>query len=121
MQQNHETYELARKRVRQKKRLYWHFVIFVIGAVFLFILNEVLLVGKDWGDWFVWAVTAWFFLWFLHFSNVFFMRRFFGKEWERRETEKLLQKHEKKLQQLEKKLVKEGAISPDENSKTTEI
>ncbi len=121
MQENHEIYELARKRVRQKRRLYWHFVLFVTGAVFLFLLNEVLGVGKEWGDWFVWAVFAWFFLWFLHFSHVFFMRRFFGKEWERRETEKLLDKHEKKLERLEKKLVKEGLISADETPQKAEM
>lgn len=34
------------------------------------------------------------------------MKRFFGKEWERIETEKLIEKHKTKVDQLEKKLEK---------------
>lgn len=28
----HEIYEKARKRVKQKKRLYYHFIIFLVGG-----------------------------------------------------------------------------------------
>lgn len=38
------------------------------------------------------------------------MNRFFGKEWERIETEKLILKHRKKLQKLESKLETSGAF-----------
>ena len=34
------------------------------------------------------------------------MKRFFGKEWERIETEKLIEKHKIKIDHLEKKLEK---------------
>ena len=42
MNEQHELYENARKRINQKKRLYQHFVVFLIGSVFLIILNKFL-------------------------------------------------------------------------------
>jgi hypothetical protein len=46
MQEQHELYENARKRTKQKKRLYLHFVVFVVGSLFLFIMDRVLGVGR---------------------------------------------------------------------------
>ena len=43
--EQHELYENARYRIRQKKRLYFHFVVFLVGSVFLIILNKILNVG----------------------------------------------------------------------------
>lgn len=116
--EQHETYEKARKRIRQKRRLYWHFVLFLVGSVFLILLNEVLHVGKKYGDWFVWAVLIWFFLWIMHFFNVYVFKRFFGKDWERIETEKLVAQHNKKVEKLEKRLINQGVISPSDEKKT---
>ncbi len=112
--EQHEVYEKARKRVQQKKRLYYHFVLFLVGSVFLIVLNLFFKVGDQFGEWFKYAVAAWFFLWILHFVNVFITKRFFGKDWERHHTEMLIEKHNKKLQKLEKNLVKEGLITPDD-------
>jgi hypothetical protein len=45
------------------------------------------------------------------------MNRFFDKDWERIQTEKLLQKHNKKIEKLEIKLEKSGALDNlEENS-----
>jgi hypothetical protein len=120
-QEQHEAYEKARKRTRQKKRLYWHFILFLVGSVFLILLNEVLDVGKEYGDWFVWVVLIWLFLWIMHFVNVTIFKRFFGKEWERIETEKLVKKHHKKVEILEKKLIDKGVISPNLEKKTSNL
>lgn len=111
--EQHEVYEKARKRVVQKKRLYYHFVVFLLGSVFLIVLNLFFKVGnEEFGEWFKYAVAAWFFLWLLHFINVFFTNRFFGKDWERIQTEKLVEKHNKKLAKLEGKLIKNRIITP---------
>jgi hypothetical protein len=112
-QEQHEIYEKARKRIRQKRHLYWHFVVFLVGSVFLIILNVFLNVGEDYGNWFVWAILLWLFLWILHFGNVYIFDRYFDKDWERTETEKLVNKHNKKVEKLEKKLIDEGVISPE--------
>ena len=111
--EQHEQYEKARKRVKQKKRLYYHFILFLVGSVFLIVLNIVFNVGEqDFGEWFKYAVAAWFFIWILHFINVFITNRFFDKDWERRETDKLLEKYDMKVEELENSLIKSGKITP---------
>ena len=110
--EQHEVYEKARKRIKQKKRLYYHFLLFLVGSVFLIVLNVVFNVGQQFGEWFKYAVAAWLFLWILHFVNVSITNRFFGKDWERIETEKLISKHSKKIEKLEKNLIKNKIITP---------
>jgi energy-coupling factor transporter transmembrane protein EcfT len=106
--EQHQLYENARRRVLQKKRLYIHFVIFLIGSVFFIVLNKVFNVGESFlRDWFVWAILLWFFIWILHFVNVFFFNRFMDKDWERRHTEKLVKKQELRIATLEKKIAAE--------------
>lgn len=116
MQEQHELYENARKRTKQKKRLYFHFVLFIVGSVFLFVLNRVLKVGEGFmEDWFVWAILLWSFFWILHFINVFITQRFMGKEWERKQTEKLVAKQEKKIEKIQKKLERESQHKAESN------
>ncbi len=110
----HELYEKARKRVKQKKRLYYHFVLFLVGSVFLIVLNLVFNVGERFGEWFKYAIALWLVVWILHFINIFITKRFFGKEWERKETEKLIEKHLDKSEGLERSLIKKGMITPDD-------
>lgn len=116
----HEEYEKSRKRIKQKKRLYFHFVLFLIGSVFFVIFNKIIKFHPEL-DWYVWAIFAWLFFLIIHFINVFIMKRFFDKEWEREQTEKLLKKHLEKVGKLEKELVQKGVLSktdtdPLENS-----
>jgi len=106
---DHAYYEKARKRTKQKERLYFHFVLFLIGSAFFVLLNKVIKFHPEL-DWYVWAIFAWLFLLILHWVNVFVMNRFFDKDWERIQTEKLLQKHKEKTEKLEKKLEKSGAL-----------
>jgi amino acid permease len=118
--QQHELYEKARKRVKQKKRLYYHFVLFLIGSVFLIVLNIIFKVGEQFGDWFKYAIALWLFVWILHFINIFITKRFFGEEWERKETEKLIEKHLDKSEDLERNLIKKGVITPNDSLPTSE-
>ncbi len=113
--QAHEQYEKARKRTKQKKRLYFHFVFFLVGSVFFVILNKVINFYPEL-DWYVWAIFAWLFLFIIHFINVFVMNRFFGKEWERIETEKLIEKHQVKVEKLEAKLDKKNVFNQIESN-----
>ena len=101
-----ELYENARKRAKQKKRLFQHFVIFLIGAVFLIILNVVIGYQEDFKplgyNWFVWAVLLWTLIFLVHFFNVFIVNSFMGKEWEAKQVDKLVKKQKEKIEQLEK-------------------
>ena len=110
--EQYEIYEKARKRTKQKKGLYFHFILFLIGSVFFVVLNKIIKYKPEL-DWFVWAILIWLFILIVHFINVFVMNRFFGKEWVRIQTEKLIEKHQIKLDKLEISLDKEGALTPD--------
>ncbi|MET2983771.1 dihydrofolate reductase [Aureibaculum conchae] len=108
-----ELYEKAKKRTKQKKRLYYHFIVFLIGSLFLIVLNTFFNVGQEkYGEWFKYAVALWLLVWIFHFINVFITNKFFGKEWEQTETEKLIKKHKAETERLEKKLIKTGVIGP---------
>lgn len=113
MNDQFELYENARKRLKQKKKLYAHFVIFLIGSVFLIFINKVLKIGEP-HDWFVWAIIAWLFLLIFHFINVFVTDKFMGKDWERKQIEKLVDKQEKKIKELSKKIEKETQLEINE-------
>lgn len=111
MNDQHELYENARARAKQKKRLYYHFIVFLVGAVFLILLNKFLKVGENIVEnWFVWAIILWLFFFVLHFINVFVTHRFMGKDWERLQTEKLVREQELKIAKLEKEMADDYAL-----------
>ena len=101
----------AQQRVKQKKRLYYHFVIFLIGALFLILANTVLGIGQDlkiFGqDWFVIAIIVWLFLFVFHLFNVFVTHKFMGKEWEEKQLAKLVNKQKVRIEKLKAQLEKE--------------
>ncbi len=101
--EQHELVENAQKRIRQKKRLYTHFVIFLIGSVFLVLINKILKYGQEY-DWFIWGITFWAFLFVLHIFNVFVTNKFMGTAWERSQREKLVQKQKQRIAKMEKEM-----------------
>lgn len=113
--EQHELLENAQQRIKQKKRLYLHFVIFLVGSVFLIIVNKILGYGETY-DWFVWAITFWAFLFIIHLINVFVTNKFMGKEWERVQREKLVRKQEAKISKLEQEIEKQRAQTALKNN-----
>ena len=108
-QEQHELLENAHTRIKQKKSLYTHFVIFLLGSVFLILVNKILKYGEEY-NWFVWAITFWAFLFAIHVFNVFFTQKFMGKEWERQQREILVAKQKKRIQEIQKEIETEFPI-----------
>ncbi|WP_179375037.1 dihydrofolate reductase [Winogradskyella wichelsiae] len=106
-----ELIENAQNRIKEKKRLYIHFVVFLIGAVFFILANTVLKIGetlKPAGiDWFVYAILAWLFLFIYHFISVFITHKFMGKDWEKQQLEKLVNQQENRINKLKQNFIKE--------------
>lgn len=98
-----ELYEYARKRVKQKKRVYFHFILFFVSSIFLFIINKVLKVD-EYDDWYLWVITGWGFLFVMHFIKVFVTESFINKKWEQEQIAKLVARQERRINQLEKKV-----------------
>lgn len=104
--EQHEQIEYAQKRIHQKKRLYSHFVIYLLGSLFMVALNKVFKYGEAY-DWFVWGMLLWGFFLLLHAVNVFITHPFMGREWERSQREKLLQKQKERIAELDGEIVSE--------------
>ncbi|WP_370588479.1 2TM domain-containing protein [Robiginitalea sp. SC105] len=98
--EQHEQMEYAQRRIRQKKRLYLHFVVFLVGSVFLILINKILKYGEAY-DWYLWGILAWAFLLAIHAVNVFVTNRFMGRDWERAQRERLVRKQQKRIAALE--------------------
>jgi dihydrofolate reductase len=109
-----ELIQNAQRRIKQKKRLYIHFVLFLIGAIFLILANTVLGIGKDFQiigiDWFVFAIFAWLFLFIYHLFNVFVTHKFMGKDWEKQQLDKLVGQQQNRIDQLKQKFLKEESL-----------
>jgi len=114
--EQHELLENAQKRIRQKKRLYTHFVVFLVGSVFLILINKILKYGQEY-NWFIWVITFWAFLFVLHIFNVFVTNKFMGIEWERSQREKLVQKQKQRILEMEKELESSSMIEKDTKKK----
>ena len=99
-----------------------HFIIFLVGSVFLIILNKVLHVGDEFfiKDWFVWAILIWAFLFFIHLFNVFIMNKFMDKEWENRQLEKLKAKQAERIAELQHQVDEELQLPKQSDLKKNE-
>ncbi|MGB5941718.1 MAG: 2TM domain-containing protein [Leeuwenhoekiella sp.] len=100
--------EYAQDRIKRKKNLFRHFIIFVAGAVLLIIVNEVLDYGQDFKPfqtpWFVWAILIWFFIFLVHFLNVFLINTFMGRKWREEQMDLLVAKQKKKIAEIQLKV-----------------
>lgn len=109
-----ELIQNAQKRIKQKKRLYVHFVIFLIGAIFLIVANTLLGIGKDFKifdiNWFVFAILIWLFFFLYHAFNVFVTQKFMGKAWEKEQLDKLVAKQQSRIDKLKAGFVKEETL-----------
>nr|WP_321235730.1 dihydrofolate reductase [uncultured Psychroserpens sp.] len=101
----------AEKRIKQKKRVYVHFVVFLIGSVILILANTILGIGKDIKiaglDWFVIAIVLWLALFIYHFVSVFITHSFMGKDWEDQQREALVAKQQLRIEKLKQQFLKE--------------
>ena len=95
-----ELLEYAQKRIRQKKFLYYHFVLFLFVSAITLSLNHVFNIASDVNlleySWSFWVVFSWFFLFIFHVFNVYVTGRFINKSWIKNQKNKLI-----KIQKLE--------------------
>jgi hypothetical protein len=98
--EQHELYEYARKRIKQKKGLYFHFVLLFLVSLFLFVATKIFNFSPD-ANWYIWFITTWLFLFILHFIKVYITDRFMNKNWEREQIDRLVSLQRKKITELE--------------------
>jgi hypothetical protein len=98
----HQQYEYARRRIRQKKTLYFHFILFLLGSLFMYVAGKLMRIGAP-DIWHNWAIAAWLFILILHFIKVYITDRFMNKEWEREQIERLVTKQQNHIEKLRQK------------------
>ena len=104
-----EQYQYAHKRIKQKKYLMWHLVLFIASSMLFMILDLVLEIGqKDlMKNWYLWAIIFWALVLLIHTLNVFIIHKFMGQKWEDEQLEKLKLMQERRISELEKIVSKE--------------
>ena len=107
-----ELYEYARNRIKQKKVLYFHFVLLIIGSIFMFIANHYFLIFGFTSNWSAWVITAWLFLFILLFIKVFFPVLFLKKNWKREQITRFFEKQQEKKKKLQTKVEEDSAAKP---------
>ena len=100
----------AQKRIKQKKSLYTHFILFLIGSVALIVANLGLHIGATFRplkiDWFVFVVGFWALLLIYHAFRVFVIHRFMGDSWQQEQLDILVAKQKEGIEKLKTKLPK---------------
>ena len=95
-----ELLEYAQKRIKQKKFLYYHFVLFLFVSAITLSLDYVFNIATDFNlleySWSFWIVFSCFFLFIFHVFNVYVTGRFINKSWIKNQKNKLI-----KIQKLE--------------------
>jgi cytochrome c biogenesis protein CcdA len=104
--EQHEQYEYARNRIKQKKVLYFHFVFFILGSLFMFVANFFQAFGYT-SNWSIWVITIWTFLFVLHFIKIYITNRFMDKNWERDQINRLVVMQQQKITEFQTQIDKE--------------
>jgi len=105
-----ELLQNAQKRIRQRKALYSHFVVFLLGSVFMVLINKIFKYGVAY-DWSLWAIVVWGFILALHIFNVHVTHRFMGADWERRQRERLVALQREKIAEIQKEIETDFPLS----------
>ncbi|MVX36027.1 MULTISPECIES: 2TM domain-containing protein [Myroides] len=104
---NYEMYDYARHRIKQKKYLFFHFVLFVLGSIAMFVINAFVQDTTVAPVWWPYAIGLWAFVLFLHFVNVTIVNRFMGKKWQDKQIARLIEQQKKKISELRTKVEKD--------------
>ena len=114
--EQYELFKNAETYLKQKRLLYIHFFVFVLGCVFFFVANKILDYGVEY-NWYLWLSLIWLFLWLLHAMNVFVFNRFLGKKWQDKQREQLIAAQQKKLIKMEAAVEREFELQKEQAKK----
>lgn len=110
-----ELIDNARKRIKEKRGLFTHFMIFLVAAIGLILISQVLMQQEPPRllniQWWVWIIFVWLLLIIYHTFKVFITNRLLGPEWEKRQYEKLVAQQKGRLEILKDKVNKESPMT----------
>lgn len=89
---DYERYEEAKKQVKEIKGFYVHLLVFIAVNIFLIFIN---LKYSPEHLWFFWTTMGWGVGVLFHGLGVFKVMPFFGKNWEQKKINELMDKDQK--------------------------
>ena len=89
---DYERYEEAKKQVKEIKGFYVHLLVFIAVNIFLIFIN---LKYSPEHLWFFWTTMGWDVGVLFHGLGVFKVMPFFGKNWEQKKINELMDKDQK--------------------------
>ncbi|PWI29434.1 dihydrofolate reductase [Xanthomarina sp. GH4-25] len=125
-----ELIKTAQKRIKQKRSLYIHFVLFLIGSVAMIVASLVFDVGvmvNLFGiNWFVYAILIWFLILLYHAFSVYFTNKFLGDAWEQEQLTKLVALQKERIAKLQQQVEKNNPLPTEKkiplpSSKKSEV
>ena len=112
-----ELLEYAQKRIRQKKFLYYHFVLFLFVSAIVLSLDYVFNIASDIKllkySWSFWIIFSWFFLFIFHVFNVYVTGRFINKSWIKNQKNKLIKIQKLEIENIKAKMDVETKIKAE--------
>lgn len=87
--QDFENYQKAKKQVDEIKGFYSHFTFFIIFNAIIIVIN---LIYSPSYLWFLWTTLSWGIGLFFHAVKVFNWFPFFGKGWEEKKIQQIMEK-----------------------------
>ena len=112
-----ELLEYAQKRIKQKKFLYYHFVLFLFITAITLSLDYVFDIATDVNlfeySWSFWIIFSWFFLLIFHVFNVYVTGRFINKSWIKNQKSKLIKIQKIEIENIKEKMNIESKIKAE--------
>lgn len=105
--QEFKMYEYAKRRVKQKRLLLFNFVLFVLGGILMYCINNFVQDPLQVTQWWMWVMSIWTVVLVVQMVNVFVVDRFMGKAWQDKEVERLIELQRQKIEELRKKVEKD--------------
>ena len=112
-----ELLEYAQKRIRQKKFLYYHFVLFLFVSAISLSLDYIFNIATDFNlleySWSFWVVFSWFFLFIFHVFNIYVTGRLINKSWIKNQKNKLIKIQKLEIENIKAKMDVETKIKAE--------
>ncbi len=121
--EQHELFENAQRRIKEKRGLFTHFIVFIVAAIGLIIISQLLMKGEPPAfigvQWWVWVLFLWLLVLIYHMFKVFVTNRLLGPVWEKKQYAKLVALQKEGLQKLQEQVEKEQRATASVNPATT--
>lgn len=115
-----ELLENAQSRIRQKKNVYRHFVIFLFISAFTLFIDFILEIGPDLVlfdySWSIWILIIWTFILLYHLFDVFISKKIISNKWISNQKSQLIKVQQEKIKSLKQDIEKESEIYAESHS-----